>query len=238
MRNKRYDRSMISNSSLTLLYWILAIFGLVTAWLFGAIGEFSRLETPISLLVGLFGLFIALWITNRERNIRITENHFYKLSVLWHVFRILDGFVVFFRNEYCNYFALDETAQKAKKEEMRNRVREELFVFDRHKAQIEASNINMHVPADIRYAISQFAQKGSIPILFWRYNEPQLSDNVETVKRKLLEPLHKAIDDEYFTKDYDFDVKERLSSVNHMKEEIEKCVEEWSKSKQMGGFSA
>ena len=90
MTGRTYGRVVWEDRWLAGVYWLAVAEALLALKASGMARSFFEPGTVVSAVVGLMGLFIAIWLANRERNKRITENHFYKMQILWHIWRMLD----------------------------------------------------------------------------------------------------------------------------------------------------
>ena len=184
----------------------------------------NDVNTYVSAIVGLLGLFIALWLTNRERNKKISENHFYKLQILWHIWKIL----CIAGSLYEEWKMIDQKEQlnelSASKDKAVKELRE-ASEYHYHKSQIEVLNTNMFVPSDIRHYVLLLVRTGGTP-LNWHHSQGTAASNIISAE-KLLNPLDRLIDSEYFTKDRDKAVKKLLNDVGAIRRNIREEVDSW-----------
>ena len=204
-----------------LVYWLGVIFFLFLLYICNVI-SFNP-EIIISLLLGFLSVCIALWIVNRNRNKSITENHFYKLHILYNLGRMLDNLSAFpeefkFLAETGQLGDVNNVKNKNVKKFRKSRVSE----YQYHKAQIEILNTNMYVPADIKHNVFKLIRTGGIPTKRYHPNADKKSNN-NTLRIQSLKPLDALIDSEYFRNDsnksvdneYDY-VKQRRNELNVM----------------------
>lgn len=188
--------------------------------------DFFKLEIVISSMVGLLGLFIALWIVNRERNKKITENHFYKVQILWHIWKMLSDIEIYYLQFKVNdHEERSGNLDKPKEEANKDMKKVSISVYDLHERQIETLNVNTYVPADVRHNVLRLLRDGIGSILHY---DPRFRHdlNVCTVEERLLNPLDVLIDLEYFTGDRSSDVRRWLGDVKSMRRAIKDIVDE------------
>ena len=85
-----YNSTIMEDRRFTWVYWTSTAFIICIVYLLDIAEWLFESEALVPLMVGLFGPFIALWFANHERNKRITENHFYKTQILWHIDTVLE----------------------------------------------------------------------------------------------------------------------------------------------------
>lgn len=227
MNGRVYGRVMWTGRDLAAVYWLTTAAVLYAIGVSGLLTPFFKLEVVIPLVVGLSGVFIALWLANRERNTRITEGHFYKLTILWHVDRVLGGVIWLFGTAKRIMDRRDGVPVEDKKKEVDGWRVGVLHTCEYHTDRIEALNVNTHVPADIRYLVLELLRVWEIPINTYTPYYHQLWENVETVQAHLLKPLGKLIDKEYFSGDCSEAVRKRLVTTNISRENVRGWVREW-----------
>ena len=225
-----YDSVMWKDRWLAAVYWFAIAVALLAVGASGLLAPFFELEVIVPLVVGLLGVFIALWLANRERNKRITENHFYKLHILWHVWRMLDNVSTLFGEWDLLYMHeqmgdLEKSSDEVIKE-LREAYVSEYYYF---KSQIEVLNVNTYVPSDIRHCVLLLVRTAGIP-LRWYHPRAQIESNIVTIEKQLLDPLGQLIDSKYFTKDYDNNVMEKLGETNSIRRGIRERVKSWKKT--------
>ena len=227
MTGRTYGRVVWEDRWLAGVYWLAVAETLLALGASGTTGPFFEPGTVVSAVVGLLGLFIAIWLANRERNKRITENHFYKVQILWHVWRML-GTVESHYTLWDTNDSLERFGKLAKpREEMGRDLREmSISEYDYHKSQIETLNANTYVPADVRHNVLMLVRTGRMPI-WWYHPHAQPGSNAYLAEKDLLDPLGVLIDSEYFTGDRSSDIREWLVSVNSIRRRIAERVDTW-----------
>ena len=221
---RAYGRVVWEDRWLTAMYWFSTSIALFAAWASGAAAPIFRTEIAASLIVGLLGLFIALWLANRERNKRITENHFYKLQILWHVGMMLGTAFSLFRHgeRVAGERSKKPHEQSGTIEGFRQHCISQCLY---HKGQIEALNVNTRVPAYIRHRVLLLVQTAGHSIS--GYDPSDVRSNAELVEKFTLRLLDPLIDSEYFTRDRDGDVMEQLSAAKAYRDSIRGFVDSW-----------
>lgn len=227
MTGRTYGKVVWEDRWLAGVYWFAVAEALWALGVSGMAGPFFEPGTVVSAIVGLLGLFIALWLANRERNKRITENHFYKMQILWHIWRILD----IVSSHYGRWDINDLMEQVGKLDEPREEVDRDLrrmsnYEYDYHKSQIEILNVNAYVPADVRHNVSLLVRTARMPIT-WYHPHAQPESNINSAKKDLLGPLGVLMDSEYFTGDRNSDIREWLTNVNSIRRRIRERVDTW-----------
>lgn len=228
--SRAYGKVMWEDRWLVAVYWFAVADVLLAVGSSGLLDRFFELKVIVPLVVGLSGLFIALWLANRERNKRITENHFYKLQILGHIGKLLD-------NVSSLFWEWDNIEMKTKAgnldepvDEVTRKLRD-VYVSEYYyrKSQIEVLNINTYVPADIRHRVLSWVQTAGIP-LRWYHPRAQTESNIRTVEKQLLEPFDRLLDVGYFTKECDDAVQKRMTEVNSSRQDIIERVDRWKES--------
>ena len=192
--------------------------------------SFAKVESIVSLSVGFLGLFIALWLIIQGYNKGITENYFYKVGILWHVKQMMDAVASF----YSGMDLADISEKQVKDAGMSKQLRDSgmskgqlkecgMEDYEYHRKQAELININTFVPAEIRAAVSLLMRRGIMPITFYLKNNTP--SNQTTVQDKLLEPLGQVIDSKYFTDDRTKEVRDYLTTINHLRSNIKEHVD-------------
>ena len=227
MTGRTYGRVVWEDRWLAGVYWLAVAEALLVLKASGMAGSFFEPGTVVSAVVGLMGLFIAIWLANRERNKRITENHFYKMQILWHIWRMLDIVMSHYLQWDLND-ALERLDKLDKSKEETDRDLREMSIteYDYHKSQIEMLNVNAHVPADVRHNVLLLMRDGRVP-LTWYHPRAQPGSNVQLAEKDLLNPLGVLIDSEYFTKDSNSDIQDWLTNVNSIRRRILELVDTW-----------
>lgn len=226
LMRREYGKVMIDDGCFTLTYWLV---NALILWIVGVSGvarPFFVPEVIVPLVVGLLGLFIALRLANRERNKRITENYFYKLHVLDHIWRMLDDISAYIGEwEIISLESKGDTNVLSGQEieKWKNSTRN---LYDFHGAQIKVLNTNTSVPADIRHRVLQFVRTGGIVITNY-HPRKQSQSNIVVFERHLLDPLDNLLDVEYFKEDRNEDVKSLLKRANFLRRTIREKVDQW-----------
>lgn len=219
-----YGRIVWEDRWLAATYWFSASIALFAAWVSGAVTPIFRTEIAAPLIVGLLGLFIALWLANRERNKRITENHFYKLQILWHVGMMLGNAFSLFRH---GERVAGERPKKPHEQGVAIEGVRQHFIsqYLYHKGQIETLNVNTRVPAYIRHRVLLLVQNAGHSIS--GYDPPDAKSNAVLAEELTLRWLDPLIDSEYFAGDRDGEVMEQLSAANDYRDRIREFVDSW-----------
>ncbi len=231
---RTYGRVVWEDRWLVAVYWFAVTEVLLAVGSSGLLAPFFELAVIVPLVVGLSGVFIALWLANRERNKRITENHFYKLHILGHVKEMLGLAASLFRlgepvvrERLGKRYGQDESMSGTKQGF--------LLQYLHHKGQIEMLNVNTYVPADIRHRVLILARTAGHSIS--GYYPGDTESNIMLVEDEVLKPFEELMDSEYFTKDRDEKVKDMVSTVGATRCSIRKRVDAWKK-RQVDGEAA
>ena len=226
---RTYGRIMWGSSVLTTAYWYVIAAILMAGWLADTEVTFFKPEIIVPLVVGLLGLFIALWLANRERNQRIIEGYFYKTGILEHVERMMDAVSVFYiEMQYRDPSLMTPEELSRRKpppysEEETNRLRNsEMSSWQYHQRLAEMININTFAPAEIRADVAYLLRHGIKSIDGYLWNNR--SSTWSVVKGLLLEPLSKVTDSYYFAGDSTQKVKDHLRTINRMQLDIKGVV--------------
>ena len=228
--DRSYDRHIWKNWHLIVVYWFAVGLGSCLLWTSGVAAHLFQLEIMIPSAVGLLGLFIALWLANRERNKKITENHFYKLQILWHVCRMLDNVGAHFGQwENIDQSKPQDASNESNDEVIQEMRQASVSEYYYHKNQIEMLNVNTYVPADVRHCVLLLLRTAGIS-LWWYHPRAQTESNIRTVTVKLLNPLDQLISSEYFTEERDGEVRKWLKKVDSIRYQIRELVDSWGSS--------
>lgn len=205
-----------------MVYWLAITYALLMVGISGLLVPFFELEIMVPLVVGLSGVFIALWLANRERNKTISENHFYKVHLLWYVWRMLDTVASFYTHLEIIELDAQQNQLDVPKDEAVGRAKEASLAEYRYlKSQIEMLNVNTFVPADVRSSVSLLVRDGGIPVSQYLNN---VELNARSMEAHLLRPLDKLMKLKYLSKDSNEDVKKWRDRVNALRYNIGKDV--------------
>ncbi len=218
--SRMYGRVMWEDRWLAGVYWFVFTLVLWVVGVSGIAAALFRLEIMVSMIVGLLGLFIALWVINRERNKKITEGYFYKTGILEHVERMMGAVSTFYLEvKYMDpsLMALEKESERGtllefsepKVNELKDR---EMSHWEYYQRLAEMININTVVPAEVRVDVSVFLRRGSMAITKYLWNN--LNGNKLTIQYQLLKKLDKVIGSDYFTGDSTDEVENYLRSIN------------------------
>lgn len=229
---RTFIRTMINNRYFIWLYWTYVVLIIWVVWESGVASEFFEPEILASLLVGLIGLFIALLFANHERNKRITENHFYKTNILWHIDPVLRIVALHFRQQQTG--GSNESDGGLGENKGDGMVRDPLASeYKYHRGRIEALNANTYVPADIRTIVFRLMQ--AVDNTLVQYRPARIFDNPDADMRQMLKVFDLLEGYEYFTTDRDPSVREMWGRVklgmDDVRMEVDKFIRQDTMSK-------
>lgn len=197
--NRRYFHTMMEGQHFVWRYWTVTVLVIWSVWMSDIVTWLFEPEVLVPLLVGLFGPFIALWFANRERNIRMTENYFYKTQVLVHMYMMLDCAILWLGRQNGSGMDAPEAGGPATVDGFVSKYRY-------HRDHVEMLNVNTFVPANVRYFILNFVHALDSVLIPHR---PLFALNTTVTTTKHILWLFDIIDDlEYFTADRDPHVRD------------------------------
>ena len=166
-------------------------------------------------ITGVFlGTYIATWLSNQNRTRAITENFFYKTSLLIHTRLIVESILVVLSHiESLQANRIPDEFQKLWKAEKKE--------CEHNINRIAAINANMHVPAHTRGAVEVLIRHAVKSFGAIRASD---QTRVIMVDQFLLHPLDRIIESDYVVNDSSKQVQEQLKHVKCARAQIHQLI--------------
>lgn len=215
--DKEYHKNMVPDLFFVFMYWLVMVGVIVIVWEFELVVWFFKLEVFVPMLVGLFGMFTALWFANHERNKRIEENQAYKMQVL-SLLEIVLWVVVDVNQQRATGTKKPSSGSDVSKTDL---IRDGVLTYQDQRGHVYGLNANTYVPAQVRRTVSFLMQSVDIMLLpHTRIFETEV--DAVTYLQTGLATLSSL---DYFTNDRDPAVRKAWRSVT---QNIDKVKEEFA----------
>ena len=205
LSRREYGKMMGGNLLIAAFFGGAFAFVLAFSWpLLAAVDDtlLTKIGTMSSIGGVFLGAYVATLLVNQNRNRRIEENYFYKVSFLANAGAIvvtITGYIIAGKRDDGSW-RKDKTSAK--------RMKENQDKFEYHVGKIEAINSNALVPAAIRACVELLLRHGKS--CFGPRDE---EIRKVTVQENLLCYLNAVIDSGHFANDHDKEVRRRIKFV-------------------------
>ena len=216
LSRREYGKMMGGNLLIAAFFGGAFVFVLAFSWPLLAAGDdtlLAKIGTMASVGGVFLGAYVAALLVNQNRNRRIEENYFYKVSFLANA-----GAMVAMVAEYIDVGKRKDGSWRNDRTSVK-KMKEYQDRFKHHVDKIEVINSNELVSANMRANVGLLLHRGIS--CFELYDK---ETHRVIVQDYLLCHLNAVIDSEYFANDHDEEVQRRIKFVKNIQETLEELV--------------